>query len=451
MNLVQRIVNLYPGNSRELTITPSMTGEVATRQQDQHDINNRIIRYKLHRLKQDMKSWRDSYSDMENVFYPNRLRNQQILLDTVLNGHVAACMTKRKNLTLLKEFELAVGETRNEELTELFRSQWFYDAMNYILDALFYGYSYLNWKEINNNRLTGLQLIKRWNISPDREQVLPFPNSFSGFSLFEQEFIDWSLYVATPSENGVSKCGYGILNKVAPYEIYLRNLLGYNGDYVELFSQPFRQGKTTAREGPERDAFEAALREMGSSAYAITDPQDEIIFHNTGADGTGYKSYESFQSRCEKTISKLILGHSDVIDTVPGKLGSQQGGDASPAQLALNEIEAADTRFMEFVINDHFLDKLRNIGFDIPEGTKFRLLNDKEEQKEKTAAVVFNQAVAMVAKTFADAGYKVGAEWIKKQTEIDIEEKEEPPNIVKPEPMSKDVKNKMDLLYGTGL
>jgi phage gp29-like protein len=406
-------------------VVPSMTGQIATRPTDKNDINNRIIRLKLERLRQDIGSWRQAISEAENVFYPNRLNMQRLYLDTVLNGHVKACMRERKDLTLLKAFAINnKSGTANKEFTELFKSKWFYDIIEYILDAQFYGYSYINWSSVVNDKLSGLQLIKRWNVSPDREQVLPFPNSFTGFSLYEEDLLNWSLYVSTNSENGISKCGYGLLCSVAPYEIYLRNLMGFNGDFVELFAAPFRHGRTDKTEGPERDEFEAAVRDMGSSGYAITDPLDEIDFKDPSGGGNGYKSYESFQERNEKTISKLFFGHSDAIDSRTGKLGSEQGKD-SPVAKAIARTEASDARFVETVINDLLLDKLRELGFNIPLDHKFKLLNNKEEQEQKTADTAYNQSVATVVKTLSDSGVKVDTNWIEEQTGIPVEEKEE--------------------------
>ena len=67
----------------------------------------------------------------------------------------------------------------------------------------------------------------------------------------------------TPSDTGQSDCGYGLLYKVALYEIFLRNTLGYNGDFVELYSQPYRIGKTTKTNEDERALLEQALQKYG--------------------------------------------------------------------------------------------------------------------------------------------------------------------------------------------
>lgn len=441
-NRTSRILQFFGINPN-----PTETGLISNQPPKPHDINTRIIRMKLDRIKQDVALWRQAISEAESVYYPNRLSLQRLFVDTVLNGHVLACMRERKDLTLLKDFAFVNSKgVENEQITEMFKSAWFYELIEYILDAQFYGYSYVNWTGINKSKLTGIQLIKRWNISPDRLEVLPFPNSFAGFSLFEEDNLDWSLYVPTISLDGISPCGWGLLRSVAYYEIFLRNLTGFNGDFVQTFAQPFRQAKTNKTEGPERDKLEQSMQEMGSSAWIVTDTIDEILFHNETGGGNGYKSYESFQERIEKTISKLFFGHADAIDSTKGKLGSGQGQEHAPVNLAIKRTEAADGRFVETVINDSLIEKLNNLGFNIPSDLKFKLLNNKEEAAEKEAITTQNQAVATVVKTMYDAGFETTPEWITLQTGMPMIKKPIPEPI-KPA-FGKDIKNMLDETYG---
>jgi hypothetical protein len=438
MSVTSRIKNFFG-------ITPTTIGITSTRPDNKHDLNRHIVRMKLDRIKQDIALWREAISQAENVYYPNRLALQRLYLDTVLNGHVRACMRERKDLTLLKDFEFQSpnGEV-NKKITDLMHASWFYGLMEFIIDAQFYGYSLINWTEVEKSIIKDIQIIKRWNISPDRLQVLSFPGAFNGTSIFDPADVDWSLWVPTPSEDGISNCGWGLLRSVAPYEIYLRNLMGFNGDYVETFAQPFRHGKTDKTNGPERDEFEKSVANMGAMAYAITDPLDDIEFKDTTGGGNGYKSYESFQERNEKTISKLFFGHSDAIDSRTGKLGSEQGED-SPVAKAIRRTEARDARFVETVINDSLIEKLNNLGFGIPAGTKFVLLNNKEKHEAQEAETAQNQAVATVVKTLNDSGYETTPEWITKQTNIPITKKPEPKPATGFNPA---IKNKLEEVYG---
>ncbi len=379
-----------------------------------------IVPVQLKRLRQDVLTWRAAIDETEQAWFPQRVKMQQLYQDTVLNGHVDAAMTKRKNLTLLKEFTFqnSAGED-DEALTEMFRKVWFRNFMEYVLDAKAYGYSLIAFGDLVNDNFPGLQTIRRYNISADRYQLLPFMYSLYGKNFLDPKevddngisIMDWTAWVDTPSESGINKCGNGYLYKVALYEIFLRNVLGQNGDFVELYAQPYRVGKTDKTEGPERDKLEQALQQMGSSGYAILDPQDQIEFLETALGGTGYKGYESLEKRCEEKISKIILGHGSALDKTPGELG---GSDA--VADAIRETQKADNRFFADYMNEIAMDKFRNLGFNIPFGTKFVFKNNEEEQFEQKRKNEANKLIADTVYQLKLGGVVVDKKWLAEET-----------------------------------
>lgn len=383
-----------------------------------------ILPLQLTRLRQDISMWRAAVTEMEHPYWPHRVRAQQLFQDTILNGHVSACWDKRKDLTLLKEFAI-VDDKENEkpELTALFKKKWFYDMQNYILDAKAFGYSLINMYDIQNDEFKKVELVRRANISPDREQISTFFYSISGLDFMNSDLTDWCIYVNTPSDIGVSKCGYGIFYKIAPYEIFCRNLLGQNASFIELFGQPLRVLKTPKKEGQERDLAEAAIRDMGSSAYAILDPEDVVEFVESSKTGSGWQSFSNFEERCEKKISKLILGHADAMDSTPGKLGNGDGNE-TPAQIALQEKQSADKIFLESIINDQLIPKMRNLGFRIPDRVFWRIKNDDERRQIRNLENKVNQETANYVYTLKQAGIKVDIKWLSERLGIPLEEAE---------------------------
>lgn len=423
-------MKLFNWRNSSTTAGPTNAGEIILSQVNENSPAKRniqnpssyIYKQQLARLKQDIMAWRKAIDEVEQPWFPQRVKIQQLYQDTVLNGHVHACMEKRKRLTILKEFCFIGSDGKeNEELTKLFRKKWFYNFMNYALDAQAYGYSLIGLGEIVNDKFPNMSLVRRYNVSPERYLIQHFMYSITGLNFMDDRvmddygnrIIDWTAWIDTPSESGVTRCGNGYLYKVGLYEIFLRNILGYNGDFVELYSQPYRVGKTDKTEGPERDELERALRDMGSSGYAIIDPVDEIDFLETALGGTGYKGYESLESRCEAKVSKVILGHASAIDSTPGKLGNPQD-----VEKALEETGQVDQRFFMDYMNETFIDKLRILGFDIPFGTEFKFKNDKEAQEHETAENTMNLAVAEIAKTMKDAGMEMDENYFTDRTGI---------------------------------
>lgn len=429
-----------------------MTGNGLPTKRSIKDVSSYIYRQQLARLKQDILSWRKAIDELEQQWYPHRVKIQQLYQDTVLNGQVDACMKKRKRLTMLKEFGFyGIDGKENEELTKLFQKKWFYNFMNYVLDAQAYGYSLVSLGDIINDKFPNLEIVRRYNVSPERLNIPHFMYSIAGPKFmdptavddFGNSIMDWTAWIDTPSESGVNRCGNGYLYKVGLYEIFLRNLLGYNGDFVELYAQPYRVGKTDKTEGPERDELEKALRDMGSNGYAIIDPVDEIAFLETALGGTGYKGYESLEKRCEEKVSKIILGHSNAIDTTPGRLGNPED-----VEKALQEVGQEDQRFFCDYMNETFIDKLRILGFKIPFGTTFQFKNDKEKQEHRTAENNENLQVAEIASTMKQAGMKMDAKYFEERTGIKFEEIEEPVPAIQPQKFGDKVRMSLKNLYG---
>ena len=409
-------------------------------------ITSTFARFQFTRMKQDIQTWRDAMSEMENAYLPFRVKAQRVYMDTVLNPHVWACMEKRRNQLLLKDFGFFNGETELKEVSELFNAVWFKQLISHAHDAKYYGYSLIEFGDLVNDRFPDLSLVPRENVSPDRQNAVSIIYKVDGVNFLDpsNEYYDWTVYVDTPSERGTSRCGYGLLYRVALCEIYLRNILGSNANYNDKYGMPIRHGKTDKTQGDEYDALVEALDKMGENAYIVTDKMDEIeLIQPSSGQGQGYKTYENLEQRLQKLISKLILGHADAMDSTVGKLGSQQGED-NPIHEALEAIEKMDCSHIENVINDIVIPKLLKLGFKIPVGARFKFKNDKEAAEVKAKQDASLKATADFVKTFADAGYKVDLEQLKKYTGWNFEQSEDTPV---PNKVSQNIQNKLKALY----
>ena len=429
--------------------TSPLQGQQALPAQIKHNLSNYIAPVQLLRLKHDVRMWRDAVLEAELAYYPQRIKMQRLFIDTALNGHVKACTEKRKDLTLLRRFELqdSSGKRLDEATKAISECEWFQKFLSYTLDAIYYGYSLIALGDIIDNDLPNLIIVKRWNTSPDRYNVTSYDYAIVGQDFRADDVKDWHVYVPTPSDNGTSPCGYGLFYNVAVYEIFCRNVLGFNGDFVERFSMPYVHAKTT-KPSDERDDLEATVANMGANGYAITDPQDDIEFLEAALAGTGWNGYDNLEKRCEDKISKLILGHSDALDSTPGKLGADQGGDESPVQKALSEKQIKDGRMCERVCNTLLFPKVHNIG-QMPKGIKLVFLNDDEVQETVERENLNAQGLANVGVAMKNAGLAMDPAYFQKQTGIPTSAIVTPLPILPPKelPLNDKVKNKLDKLY----
>ncbi len=383
------------------------------------NVSSMISPITLTRIKQDVLTWRDAIREAEIAWYPFRVKMQQAYQDTVLNGQVESCMKKRKNMVLQKKYELVDEKgVKNEQWTEWAQGKWFTQITNLMLDKMAFGYSLVNYDSIFQNTPQNIKLVKRQNVSPDRLNVtsMMYLTTGENFNDPTSEYYLWTLYFDTPNETAASNCGYGYLYKVALYEIFCRNLLGYNGDFVELFSQPFRVGKTQKTDDDDRQEFEKAIKDMGSAGYAIIDPNDEIDFLQAATSSTGWQSYANFEERLEKKISKIILGHGDAMDSISGKLGSSE-----EIKEALEATETSDLSDVTDDWNTIVLPKLRECGISIPENLKVRFKNDAEIEEFRKLQDESNKVTAEIAKTMVDAGLKMDAKYFEERTGIPTE------------------------------
>jgi phage gp29-like protein len=385
----------------------------------------RVIPQQLQRLRQDAATRKEAINEAEQAYFPFRVKLQQLYLNTMDNLHIAACIERRKDLTLLRkwEFRNAAGEI-DKETTDLFCNTinkqtqlktWFNNYLSYVLDALYFGYSLINLNDIINDEFPKIETLKRWNISPDRCTLSSYPYLTTGIDFINDEaYNKFLVWVNTPNNTGISSCGYGLFYQLSMLEIFLRNLIGYNGDFVELFAQPFRVGKTNKTEDSEREAFADILRNMGTSGWAMIDEHgEEINFLETSLGGTGWQGYDNFEQRLQAQCSRFILGHEDAISSKAGKLGNDHS--ESPAELAMQDKATKDAAFLLPYVNNVLFDKMRALGFNIPEGTVACMKNDKEE-------LSIAKTFAMLGKQIKEAGFQMDPQQFTEKTGIKLQE-----------------------------
>lgn len=383
---------------------------------DARNLNKYRAPYQVVRLKVDTSFWRDAVAEAERPAssLPYRVKMQTIFLDTRLNGHVAACIQKRKNLTLLKKFHICDDQGNTDEAaTALLDTNWFQLIRNYINDARDYGYSLITFGDLVNGGFPNVQIVRRTDVSPDRECLSTQPYIPTGINFNDPSYktsngeapYDWSLWVPTPSEDGVSKCGFGLLYKVAVYEIIMRSIIGWNTDYAERFGQPTTVIKTIDNSEDERGRAEKAAQGLASNPYLILNVNDQFELVTNNDSGSGWQSYDNLEQRCKKFISTMILGHEDGLASSPGKMTKDD--DESPAAKALIECETIDCNFEEHIINDFLLPKLIKLGFNIPAGKKYKIKNDSELHEENENKAKQAKSWADVALSLSQAGLQV--------------------------------------------
>jgi hypothetical protein len=373
------------------------------------------------RIVQDLQEWRESIREAEHPLIPYRYRMQIMYMDTILDAHIRSCLERRSNMTLMRHFQMVDDDgVVNKEWTKYIQKQWFKTFMRYVLDAKWYGYSLIAMGDIENGDFVNLVMVPRTHISPDRLVVSAIPTTLVGEKFMEIPYKNTHIWVPTPSEHALNACGYGLLYELSSLAIYLKNLLNNNNQFTDIFGMPMRQLKTNKLDDETMANQQSALEEMGGLGYIVTGTDDELIFHDVSK-GAGYKAYGDLEKRIEAKVSKIILGHSDAMDSTPGKLGAGQGGLESPSMQALSDIAQGDAEFVETIINDKLFKLLRENGIMVPENLHFEFINDIEEEAEQIFQDDANVKVTKSIYNLAQAGYLVDLDWIEKYTGMKLQ------------------------------
>jgi hypothetical protein len=373
-----------------------------------------------------IEDWRDAIIETEKSILPYRVLVQEIYRDTVLNPHVKSCIERRKELTLLRKFAMCdMSGNPDKEWTNYLSAPWFSDFLSYSLDALFFGYSLISLGDIAENEFPQLSIIRRDLISPERKHVTSIPYNPAGYSWDDPEYAPWHIWLPTPTENGTNSCGLGLLYSVALREINLRNLYGFNMDFLEMFGAPYRAlFMENATDTTERSKGIAALNNQGGENWGLFGKDDRLEFLSpTG--GSGWKSYSEAEGRWNKDISKVLLGHADALDSVPGKLGSSQGGgkgggDHSPVKDALVAKQQMDANYLTPIINRILFPKMRELGIEVPEDLYFTFLNSEEDVMIRDKNLDMSVKMSEVVKNLIGSGYEVDQAYFEEATGIKL-------------------------------
>lgn len=396
-----------------------------------HNLSNVIFPQSFINARIDLATWANALEVAERASWPFRVDLQKMYVKTQKNGHVASCIQRRKELTLLRDFQIVNGNGEyDKDWTEFFKKSWYTDhALPLMLDADYHGFTLASIGEIKDGVPNLITNVKRWNISPEREHVSIFETAPAGYSWNAAPYDKWHVWMPTVQLNGINNCGYGLLYITAALEILQRNNVSYNADFIQMFAQPYRWLKTNDLEGDEFEAKKAMMREMASAGFGITGLNDELEFLNDGSRGNGYKAYNDFDHRAKSDISKWIGGHADFIDSTPKALtgGAQNsgGGDITddatgntPVQKAMAAKRTIDGDAVTKRTNELWIPTLQRLGIMIPKGHKIKFLNDSEERSIQSQEADKNQKIGTLALTMAQGGLQMDEAYFTKETGI---------------------------------
>lgn len=377
---------------------------------NKQDITTQIIREFKDQSRAEIKKWRDALHLATNVDDPRQYLLQDLYDNLESDGHFLAQVGLRKAATTGYGFSIIdrkSGEI-NQEKTKLFQTEWFYDFVEYLLEAPLKGYTVL---ELINPNTMEFTLIPRRNVSAHRQMAFFEVMGDKGIDLNSPEYAHTLIKVGKPDD-------LGIMAHLCGQLIWKRNAQQSWAEFTERFGMPLISATTNKTSQADIDKINEMLRTLGEAATAVL-PEGTSIKIDPFTGGDSYKVYDAQIERINEEMSKPITGGTMITD---------DGSSRSQAQVHErnldDKIAESDRRMVQFTVNNQLIPIMQYWGWDInPDTDEFQF----DPSFELTLAQhwnIVNQALVY---------YEMDEEWLAKTFSMKITGKRETPKPIPPQ------------------
>lgn len=304
------------------------------------------------RAEQTIQKFRIAQRAWENPLNPNRTLMYDIYRDVILDAQVYSQLENRKVQTIGSKFRIVDNEgEENKELTKLFKTKWFHNFLNNSVETFFYGFTLHQLGPIYEDKIRWTDIVDRYNVKPEPnfQIVVATPGEMNGVDYTKAPISNWTI----PYGDYRNK---GILEKVALIQLYKRWALGTWAEFMELYGQPVRIGKTQTADYESKQNMIDMLANMGTNAWGVFNLDDEIEFIDSMKSSTGDSIHEHLIKYCDEQISKIIVGQT---------MTSDNGSSRSQAQVHEEVAESIfrnDQKDIEYMVNDELIPRLIRLG-----------------------------------------------------------------------------------------
>lgn len=345
----------------------------------------------------EIRKWRQALQLAGDVDAP-RLYLLQDLYDNLKDdGHFISQVELRKAATLCAPFSIIDRKTGevNEEKTKMFKKEWFYNFMEDVLEAPYYGYTLL---ELTNPSRMEFTLVPRRNVVPALLMVLPEVNATNGIS-YATGFENTLVHVGKPDD-------YGIMANICGQLIWKRNAQQSWAEFSERFGFPLITATTNKTSKADIDNIENMLSALGEAAQAVL-PDGTTIDIKPFSGSDAYQVYDKQIERINTEIGKPVTGGTMISDN-----GSSRSQSEVHERNLDEKIASADHRIVTFTVNDQLLCIMQAHGWDInPQTDEFMF--------DTSVRLSLREHFEIVC-TLLEKGYPIPTKWIGKTFNIPI-------------------------------
>ncbi len=328
------------------------------------------------RSRKDIRKWRDAIQLAENPENPRWHMLQDMIDDLILDAHLSSVIDVRKMATLNHKFYVTDIKSAEvlEEQTTLLNTSWFYQFLDFSLDAIFRKFSLLQILREGENII--LSVVPHRNVCLQKKRVY---TEVSG-----DNYIDYSTYTDIIEIQHQSK--FGLINTIAPNVIWKRNLMQSNAEFSERFGIPLITATTANKTDVPR--IDMALKNLGEAGTGVLPKGSEIKVHALANAGNPEKVYLDPAKFHDNQVSKAIIGSTTMVD---------EGANRSQTEVHEStldyKISATDKRMIKFIVKDKLFPILQSLGLPFDNSKMDFTFDENEDLSLKEMWGITNEAL----------------------------------------------------------
>ena len=342
------------------------------------------------RTRADIQKWRRALELAQSPINPRMWLLQDLYDNLESDGHYLAQKELRKTATSGYGFsiiDVKTGEV-NQEKTNFFCGEWFFDFLDYALDSIFKGFTLI---ELTDPKTLAFNLIPRRNVIGTLGIVQRDISDCKGIDFNSKDFQNTLVKIGKPSD-------LGLMANICGQLIWKRNAQQSWAEFTERFGMPLITATTNQTTSADIRQLDDMLAELGESARAVL-PEGTTINVTPFAGSDAFKVYDSQIDRINAEISKPITGGTMVTDD-----GSSRSQSEVHERNLDDKLSEADRRMIMFVVNGQLIPLLQRFKYPFnPETDRFQFNQSFELDLTQHWNIV-NQMIAQ--------GYEVDEKWL---------------------------------------
>jgi phage gp29-like protein len=342
-------------------------------QKDLTKIVTRVIQFTKDYTAKDIAKWRRALRAAENKEFPNRSLLYDLYDDLAIDNHFVYLRSRTHMDVIGVPYQIVDDSGNvNDELTALFRKQWFRTMAKHAIDAQFFGFSVLELTEAD--AATGklnFELIPRKHIVPEvgAWKVYQHDTTLHPYRS-DPKAMRYLIEVGEPDD-------LGLLNKLAPTILFKKIMMLLWAEFGERFGMPLAKAKTNTRDTKAVANLQNFLKDMASKSYAIIDNTEELEFVES-VKSDAFNVFDKMIERCNSEMSKAV--RLQTLSADAGERGARSLGEVH--FLSDNDVSEYNRDYLSDLVNETLLPLLAVHGFKT-EGHYFRYIVQKQVSQDQ--------------------------------------------------------------------